>query len=811
MHESMGVGRGKSAAKSFRAISLGAKLGLAIIGLFSLLSFLITSRLETDQTVDGVIKNAANAEQVLCGRTIIALQVLRDPAAAAEDKLSAIDTMKLALAMWKSSHLQLEGYARREGADDLSAANARALALRSPIEAFVRSALMGNMAEVPSGSELRKYHRAFVDAQSRVIRELQFHNSSKYSWLKNVSLGFLIVLLGLLVAEHWLIFRPLVRRVHRSFHDLEDHRDELEAMREELAQQNATLSESQTALTHAVHRAEDMARLSRYAASRFEELFTSLPIAAFTFDSAGTVFEWNRESESLFGLPVAKALGQSIPDLIARREEEHEYDLMVRGVFEGDHLYNIERVIRRPNGELRRVLFNAFPLRDPEGSVTGGVCSMVDVTEQRAAEERLKQSERRFRTIVEDIPTGAVLIENGYIHINRYVEAITGYRQVDIGTLDEWFDLLYPGRADEVRALYHSSREAGFPESLVVGVTRADGQVRSVKFSAVEFGTHEIWLLHDVTEELATQERFRILFELSSDAHLLYSNGVVVDCNSATVKLLGATDKSDIVGCSPDIYDPEVQSDGASSQEARMEAIEKAWSEGFNRFEWTHRKLDGAEFPVEVTLTPVTINDEKTLLVVWHDLTERKAAENAIRKVNEELGQALLKLETLATTDGLTGLKNHRSFQEFYEKQFAIATRHGQGLSILLLDVDNFKSFNDEFGHQAGDEVLRGVADALMHAARDSDFVARYGGEEFVVVLPGVDATHAREAADRYRKVIAEVCWTYRQVTASFGIATVDEHDDRAMLITEADRALYESKRRGRNCCTHSDDIRVAA
>ena len=109
------------------------------------------------------------------------------------------------------------------------------------------------------------------------------------------------------------------------------------------------------------------------------------------------------------------------------------------------------------------------------------------------------------------------------------------------------------------------------------------------------------------------------------------------------------------------------------------------------------------------------------------------------------------KLQTLATEDGLTGLKNHRAFQERLALEYAHAPRYDVPLSICLLDVDKFKQYNDTFGHPAGDVVLKQVADVISRNIRETDFIARYGGEEFVLILPHTDTDGAYTVAERCR------------------------------------------------------------
>lgn len=183
------------------------------------------------------------------------------------------------------------------------------------------------------------------------------------------------------------------------------------------------------------------------------------------------------------------------------------------------------------------------------------------------------------------------------------------------------------------------------------------------------------------------------------------------------------------------------------------------------------------------------------------DITDRKMAELQIQEQMDQIHEANERLSTLATTDGLTGLKNHRTFQEKLSEEFARARRYNGVLSLLLLDVDHFKDYNDRFGHPAGDLVLKEVAWTLQSQCRACDVVARYGGEEFALILPETDSGGAAELAERIRESVERGPWSKRAVTISIGIVTLDIlTPDEASLLVEADQALYQAKKVGRNC-----------
>ena len=182
------------------------------------------------------------------------------------------------------------------------------------------------------------------------------------------------------------------------------------------------------------------------------------------------------------------------------------------------------------------------------------------------------------------------------------------------------------------------------------------------------------------------------------------------------------------------------------------------------------------------------------------ELAVRLEIAERILKVHEQLGRQNEKLAELATVDELTGTKNRRRFREDLELLFGQADRLAAPLSLIMLDLDFFKQYNDSFGHRAGDEVLRVTGLILRTVVRGHDVVARYGGEEFVVLLPATDATAALDVAERLRSAIACQAWSHRKVTASLGVATAGPATaDAAALVEEADQALYQSKSAGRN------------
>ena len=196
----------------------------------------------------------------------------------------------------------------------------------------------------------------------------------------------------------------------------------------------------------------------------------------------------------------------------------------------------------------------------------------------------------------------------------------------------------------------------------------------------------------------------------------------------------------------------------------------------------------------------------EALIGFMFDISERKKTEEQVMRLQKEL-------EELSFKDGLTGVANRRMFDSIMEVEWANARRHQQPLSLIVIDIDHIKQYNDFYGHIQGDDCLRRVAQALGSAGtRARDFFARYGGEEFVLVLPETDVDAAKKIAERCRSLIFkqqiphENSSTSRIVTVSLGVGTiVPSHDAEPIMFIEAvDRLLYKAKQNGRNCVVFS-------
>ena len=543
--------------------------------------------------------------------------------------------------------------------------------------------------------------------------------------------------------------------------------------------------------------AESETRLRRLSNAAFEGIAVS---------QNGRLVDANDAFAAMFGYESAAALAGVGAECLAAPESRA---LVARKVAECDEA-PYEATLQRQDSTTfpaevrgRRIDFGGRPAR---------VTAVRDVTRQKALEAELRAREESLRAVLESAPVILFTADAaGTITLSE------GTGLIALG--------LTPGEAVG-RSVFEfcdgpeaeaATRRALAGESVSydvrVGGLTLHTEVQPLR-AADGLPAGLIGVSFDVTERVSSEERFRVLFEQSSDPHMLCdAGGGIIECNDATLKLLRCRDKSLLRSLHPASLSPEFQPDGSCSVDKAIELLLASQGQKLHRFEWTHRNLEGEDFPVEVTCTPLTINSGPALLVVWHDLTERKRAEQQIKDYSvvlehqkQALEEANAELERLATTDGLTGLKNHRAFRDHLSGEISRARRFGAPLALVLLDVDHFKQYNDTFGHPAGDDVLRRVAHLLQAHVRETDIVARYGGEEFVLLLPQTDRAGALALTERIRRAIEGGPWPQRPVTASFGVALLGLGSE-AVLVAEADAALYRSKNGGRNRVTCAPEI----
>lgn len=296
--------------------------------------------------------------------------------------------------------------------------------------------------------------------------------------------------------------------------------------------------------------------------------------------------------------------------------------------------------------------------------------------------------------------------------------------------------------------------------------------------------------------------RHTILEHIPEMVFVVDAHDRLLDANSAAQKALGKS-LEEIIGRDP------------------LEVFQK-WPQLINRFLTNDEAHEEIQIPgdpprmLEIDISPLynQFNRLEGRVIVAHDVTEHKWLENDLKYANESLKNQLIEINALraelqeqAIRDPLTNAFNRRYFSEFLEKEILRAEREQTPVTIVIMDVDNFKHFNDSYGHKCGDEVLKLITKFLDEHSRRGDVVCRYGGEEFVILMPNVSLETGLERAEMWRQDFSETPIEYEglQLLATFsaGVATFPEHGSTGEAILQAaDKALLHSKDTGKNRVT---------
>jgi PAS domain S-box-containing protein len=425
------------------------------------------------------------------------------------------------------------------------------------------------------------------------------------------------------------------------------------------------------ALMPAQHKLEAMVAALGESESRNRAVLEAMPDGLILVGEDGDIISVNPSALKLFELPPDASQEQ----ILATRnrlcdadgnpiDKEHRPSSIT--LTSGRPLSEEVLTSRNDDGSLRYFLVNTRPLyRGDKVQPSAAVVLFRDITLQRRADEELIAQAQAMEMQNQELLEQADQLERGQALFRSLVEtagsAIVGLDSD--GRVFEWnreAELLYGiTRSNAIGRLYadefvtkdvQAQMRAGIAEvlkgqpirNLVGPVKNVSGERHTVLWNITPLRVGAGQPVHgliaaglDITEREASEERFRVLFERSSDAHMLYDASGVIDCNDATLRMLRVSQREKLVGRRPADLSPLRQPDGRLSVVAAGQMREKARATGHHRFEWQHKRDDGSEFPVEVTLTPLRLHGRDVILAVWHDIAEQKAVEVALRQAKD--------------------------------------------------------------------------------------------------------------------------------------------------------------------------------
>jgi len=462
-----------------------------------------------------------------------------------------------------------------------------------------------------------------------------------------------------------------------------------------------------------------------------------------------------------------------------------------RIIFESNERRRIAEALRESQKEL------TFTNRELNSSMDELVAAKEELRSQldelQISSDLLRRTEKEFEATFEQAAVGIChsSLEGKLIRANQKLCNILGYtrRQLleltfkqityeeDMKENISYLTKLVEGNLDSFSMEKHYIKGDG-------SVLCANLTVSMVRESSIN-QQYFISVIEDISErkkneaELkASEYTLRKLFECSSDAVLIVADNNIVDCNQATIQLLGYHSKVGVIGKSPWEISPEYQPDGNPSKERAAQQIEIAQKNGKSKFEWWHQKMDGTVFPVEVMLTSILLHGEKVFHALLRDISERNRMEQ--------------QLEYLSYHDQLTGLYNRRFFEEELTR---LDILRNLPLSIVMADVNGLKLINDSFGHAVGDELLKKVAAVMTKGCRADEIIARLGGDEFVILLPQTNANETEIILKRVKDLALKEKIGSIDISVSFGWETKNKVEERIQeIFKKAEDHMYKKK-----------------
>ncbi|MCB9134573.1 MAG: sensor domain-containing diguanylate cyclase [Anaerolineales bacterium] len=546
----------------------------------------------------------------------------------------------------------------------------------------------------------------------------------------------------------------------------------------------------------------------------FHQIFNANKAIMLVIDpDTGHIIEGNLAACQFYGYDSQTLATMSIHQINMLSEEDIKVEMQQAKEHVKNHFHFQHRLA---SGEIREVEVYSGPIQ-----VFGKLLlySIVhDITPLVLAEKALRDSEQKNRQVLKNLGVAVCILQAGqFVFANdtcaRWLGSSTEMLLgVGISNLN-----CSPAVRQALQTRYQELMEGSLMEH-AWELRLQNGSKESwflIQSSRVcwEEAPATLTVAHDITERKMmeqalreSEDRYRQLFEAESDAVFLIENatGQILEANSAAVTLYGYSRVEILVRKNSDLSaEPEETRRVTRSTPIQFEQVIHI------PLRW-HRKKDGTVFPVEITGRFFQWQGRGVHIAAIRDITFRCQAEEKILAQQKQLEAANARLKALAAKDPLTELFNRRAFDEQLIKEIARATRQNTLLSVILVDIDFFKTYNDSFGHPAGDEILQQLARLLEQLSRTADVVARFGGEEFVLILPRTGSQGALQLANRCRLSIEKTEWPRQALTASFGVATMNPAEGvktSYQLITEADQALYASKNAGRNRVTHFETI----
>ena len=440
-----------------------------------------------------------------------------------------------------------------------------------------------------------------------------------------------------------------------------------------------------------------------------------------------------------------------------------------------------------------------------------------EISERQQTEEELQLLHRAIDACQNGIMiTDSTQTDNPIVYVNQGFEELTGYSKAEVMGKNPRFLHKNNPHQTALREVSIALQEQRKCNVILQNTRKNDTRwwnqlsISPVPDTTGRLLTHFIGVQTDVTQrqetELAlrlSEEKFAKAFSTNPAPMMICTlrEGQLLDVNNSFCTLSGYN-REELL--SQSTIDLRIWVD--SKERSRITKILTLKGK-FKNQEVNFRTKSGKIITTLLSAEVIYIDREACVVAVGKDITDRKRMETAMSRANQEL-------ERLASIDSLTAVANRREFDQYFRQQWQVLKREQLPLTIIMCDIDYFKSYNDTYGHQTGDYSLRQVAQAIKRSVkRPADLVARYGGEEFVITLPntliegGIHVAERIQQQVRLLEIVHHASDVSRYVTVSMGVASIVPNQllSHEILIVAADQGLYKAKRQGKNMIVRND------
>lgn len=516
------------------------------------------------------------------------------------------------------------------------------------------------------------------------------------------------------------------------------------------------------------------------------QIFDAVQDSIIVHDLKGKFIYLNENSWKTRGYTYQEMMKMTVKELDAPEYTSGHTEMMKAAIEkmerEGHMKIQVEHICKNGDRLPVEVYAKLITLNDKQYVLS----SVRDITTQKTAQKVLEESEQKYKNLVENAMVGVYRsdLSGNVLYVNQTLVKMFGFNSPD--ELIGQKSMMHYSDPKQRAAFIQKLSETHFVTNLELELLDHQSNPLPVLISATLDGNILSGMIIDMREIKKSREEVdklsKVVEQIDDAVMITDKMGTITYVNYAFCEHTGFS-REEALGNTPKIL-----KSGMHDQEFYKNLWKIILSGNIFRFTIINRKKNGDIFYENKTITP--LKDDEENIVGFVSSGKDVTLETMMHQ----------DMERIATIDKLTGIYNRHKFEEIFTLEAERSRRFGQPLSLILIDIDHFKSVNDTYGHDVGDEVLKTLANVIQENIRKVDTFARWGGEEFLVLSPNTDLVNLQILAEKLRLAVESAAFAkVNHITISLGVSTLNEKDTFSELFKRADQGLYHAKEYGRN------------